>query len=106
MAVYPLWAAALLAWHYGTPTAAYPDYCPNGIATLDIQPIKILTKTPVLVSTHVEHNTNLVIDDGHTVYVTKAPTNVITVITITNTGSTTTSRYVVYSNIVSIARGD
>lgn len=97
MAFYSIWAAAVLAWHYGTPTLAYPDYCPNGVATLDIQPIKILTKTPVFVSTYVEHNTDLVIDKGHTVHVTKAPTNVVTVITITNTVSTTTSRYVVCS---------
>lgn len=93
---YPLWMAAALALQHGTAYAKpmmYPDYCPNGVATLIIQPIEVVTKIQVLVSKHCPYNGDLVIDDAHTVHCTSAPTDIDTVITVTETGSTTLSRY-------------
>ncbi|POR31357.1 Uncharacterized protein TPAR_08434 [Tolypocladium paradoxum] len=86
MARHRLLAAAALASTYGSvyanpmPQAAFPAVCPNGIATLDVQPIKLVTVTPVLVSFFAPQNTDIVIDDNHTIRVTNGPIGVNTVL--------------------------
>lgn len=69
------------------------DSCPDGIRTLETQHTQILTITPVLVSTHCPYDMDLVIDHANTIPCTNAPTYISTIVTVTNTGSPTMTRY-------------
>lgn len=96
MISYRLFAAAVLAWRYGTAGAGpVPgiDSCPDGVRTLETQHTQILTITPVLVSTHCPYDMDLVIDHANTIPCTNAPTDISTIVTITNTASPTMTRY-------------
>ncbi|KHN95039.1 uncharacterized protein MAM_07088 [Metarhizium album ARSEF 1941] len=94
--VYPhLWAASVLAWHLGTALAGpvpQPDSCPGGVRTLVTQHSQIRTVTPVLVSTHCPYDMDIVIDHANTIRCSNAPTDISTVITITNTDSPAVTR--------------
>lgn len=92
---YPLAVAALMANYglvYAIPRPPFPDICPNGVATLNVQPIRLVMETPVVVSLFAPQNTDITIDNKHMVYVTNAPTLVNTVLTKTSYGSTTKLR--------------
>lgn len=98
MALYRLLAVAALAANYGSvyadPMPAIPDEYPKRVVTLNVQPIKLVLETPVLVSFFAPRNTDIVIDNKHTVCVTNAPTCVNTVVTKTSYARTTKSRWV------------
>lgn len=100
MASYPAWVAALLTWHSAgvvakpMPAPAYPDICPNGIETVQIQPVVTVAVTPVFVSSCFRENTDITLAPGHVVHVTNAPGQVSTVVAIDDSNINTITTYV------------
>lgn len=90
---YPLVVSALLALNYGLADAKpMPDgAAKKGLATLNLQPVKIVAEVPVSLTTHCPQPTDLIICDGHTIHITR-PGWVQTETTITHTYTSTIAR--------------
>ncbi|RDA86059.1 hypothetical protein CP532_1282 [Ophiocordyceps camponoti-leonardi (nom. inval.)] len=67
--------------------------CPSGRATLQVTPVKVVRKTPILVSAFFPRDTHVPIDEHHTLVVRNAPVHVYTVITRTRCSTTTCARF-------------
>lgn len=64
---------------------------------INLQPIEYQFQQPVLIDSYFSANTDIVLDDGHVVHVTNAPTSLSTVLTDVSTSSTTLTRFVRHS---------
>ncbi|KAG6037429.1 hypothetical protein E4U41_005143 [Claviceps citrina] len=93
MGLKPSWASAILALGYGL-AAAKPLLAGGRLqaaATLDIQPVVVLTEVHVTIEMYCPRPTYIVICDGHTMRITRSGL-LQTVMTITYTERRTTSR--------------
>ena len=67
------------------------DYCPNP-EIFEIQPVEYEYQVPILVSTYVPVNTDIVINSDLVIHVTNAPRTISTVVTDTSVTVLTLSR--------------
>lgn len=74
------------------PRLVFPDICPAGVATYDVQPVVVQVKKPILISKYIASNTVLDLGGGHTLKVDNAPTTVSTVLTETYYETTQVTR--------------
>ncbi|RCI12120.1 hypothetical protein L249_0715 [Ophiocordyceps polyrhachis-furcata BCC 54312] len=73
--------------------ARHNPVCPRGRATLQVTPVKVVRKTPILVSAFFPRDTHVPIDQHHTLVVRNAPVHVYTIITRTRCSTTTCARF-------------
>lgn len=74
------------------PRLVFPEVCPAGVATYDVQPVVVEVKKPILISQYIPSNTVLDLGGGHTLNVDNAPTTISTVITETYYETTQVTR--------------
>lgn len=61
---------------------------------INLQPIEYQFQQPILIDSYFPANTDIVLDNGHVVHVTNAPTSLSTVLTDVSTSLTTLTRLV------------